>query len=115
MQALSARLPTLAGTLLGARRVAQADDFSYTDPVDASVSKNQGLRIVFEDGARIVFRLSGTGTSGSTLRVYFERYEADPARLAQDPQAALAEPIALADELAQIRARTGRARPDVIT
>ena len=64
MQALSARLPTLTGTLLGERRVARADDVSYTDPVGASVSKNQGLRIVFEDGARIVYRLSGTGASG---------------------------------------------------
>ena len=115
MQALSARLPTLAGTLLGEQRVARADDFSYTDPVDASVSSKQGLRIVFEDGARIVYRLSGTGTSGSTLRVYLERYEADPARLAQDTQVALAEPIRLADELAQISARTGRAQPDVVT
>ena len=66
-----------------AARSTQADDFSYTDPVDGSVSKNQGLRIVFEDGSRIVFRLSGTGTSGSTLRVYIERYEADPARHAR--------------------------------
>ena len=62
----------------------KADDFSYTDPVDGSVSKNQGLRIIFDDGSRIVYRLSGTGTTGSTLRVYIERYEADPAKLAQD-------------------------------
>ena len=63
---------------MGIRTVALADDFSYTDPVDGSVSKNQGLRIVFDDGSRIVYRLSGTGTTGSTLRVYIERYEADP-------------------------------------
>ena len=115
MKALAERLPGLAGHMLGGRRVAQADDFSYTDPVDASVSKNQGLRIVFDDGARIVFRLSGTGTTGSTLRVYIERYEADPAQLAQDTQAALAGLIALADDIAQIRARSGRTRPDVVT
>ena len=115
MQALRARLPTLAGTLLGQQRVAHADDFSYTDPVDASMSTHQGLRIHLEDGARIVYRLSGTGTSGATLRVYVERYEADPARLDQDTQAALADVITLANELAQISVSTGRARPDVVT
>jgi phosphoglucomutase len=115
MKALSEKLPALSGAALGGRVVAKADDFSYTDPVDGSVSKNQGLRIVFEDGSRIVFRLSGTGTSGSTLRVYIERYEADPALLAQDTQAALADLIAAADELAGLRARTGREKPDVIT
>jgi phosphoglucomutase len=115
MQALGARLPGLAGTQLAGRLVAQADDFSYTDPVDGSVSKNQGLRIIFDDGARIVYRLSGTGTTGSTLRVYIERYEADPALLAQDTQAALADLIATAGELAELRQRTGRVQPDVIT
>ncbi|MBT3071959.1 alpha-D-glucose phosphate-specific phosphoglucomutase [Rhodomicrobium sp. Az07] len=115
MSALEARLVSLTGTTIGGRRVAMADNFSYTDPVDGSVSKNQGLRIVFEDGARIVYRLSGTGTTGSTLRVYIERYEADPARLALDTQEALADLIATADELAGIRDRTGRAQPDVIT
>jgi phosphoglucomutase len=114
-QALTDKLPQLAGQTLAGRRVALADDFSYTDPVDGSVSKNQGLRIVFEDGSRIVYRLSGTGTTGSTLRVYIERYEGDPARHGQDTQAALADLIALADELAQIRQRTGRQQPDVIT
>lgn len=113
--ALTERLPSLAGQVLGGRKVGHADDFSYTDPVDGSVSRNQGLRIVFEDGARIVYRLSGTGTTGSTLRVYIERYEADPGQLAQDTQAALADLIALADDLAGIRARTGRQAPDVVT
>ncbi len=83
--------------------------------MDGSVSKNQGLRIIFEDGARIVYRLSGTGTTGATLRVYVERYEADPALLAQDTQAALADLIATAGELARLREFTGRAKPDVIT
>jgi phosphoglucomutase len=115
MADLGARLPSLAGASVGGRAVAKADDFSYLDPVDGSVSKNQGLRIVFEDGARIVYRLSGTGTAGATLRVYIERYEAGPALLAQDTQAALADLIATADELAGLRQRTGREKPDVIT
>ncbi len=115
MLALGERLPGLAGTRVGGRLVAQADDFSYTDPVDGSVSKNQGLRIIFEDGARIVYRLSGTGTTGATLRVYIERYEADPALLTQDTQAALADLIAKAGQLAQLSQFTGRVQPDVIT
>lgn len=115
MANLSARLPGLEGSQLAGQRVVLADDFAYTDPVDGSVSQHQGLRIGLDDGARLVFRLSGTGTSGATLRVYIERYEADPARLAQDTQAALAELITLADGLAQIRQRTGRSAPDVVT
>ncbi len=115
MKALGERIEGLPGTAVGGRVVAQAGDFGYTDPVDGSVSKNQGLRIIFADGARIVFRLSGTGTTGSTLRVYIERYEADPALLAQDTQAALADLIATADELTGLRERTGRERPDVVT
>ncbi len=115
MKALGERLPGLNGSRVGGRLVAKADDFSYTDPVDGSVAKNQGLRIVFDDGSRIVYRLSGTGTTGSTLRVYIERYEADPTLLAQDTQAALADLIATAAELAELRERTGRVKPDVIT
>jgi phosphoglucomutase len=115
MQDLAARFATLPGTAVGGRTVQMADDFAYTDPVDGSVSKNQGLRIGFADGSRIVLRLSGTGTTGSTLRVYIERYEADPGQLGLDTQEALADLIAAADTLAQIRARTGRAAPDVIT
>ncbi len=115
MQALGDKLPGLVGQQHGTRRVVLADDFSYTDPVDGSVSQHQGLRIVFDDGARIVFRLSGTGTSGSTLRVYIEHYEANPDRLAQDTQQALAELITLADQLAELRLRAGRQQPDVIT
>jgi phosphoglucomutase len=115
MQALLVRLPGLPGSRFGALRVQAADDFTYTDPVDGSVSKNQGLRILFDEGSRIVLRLSGTGTTGSTLRVYIERYEAGPEGLAQDTQQALSELIALADELAGITQRTGRTRPDVVT
>ena len=115
MKALGERLPRLAGTSVGGRTVAAADDFSYTDPVDGSVSNNQGLRVIFEDGARIVYRLSGTGTTGATLRVYIERYEADPALLAQDTQAALADLIATSRDLARLAEFTGREQPDVIT
>ncbi len=115
MADLRARLAGLAGASVRGRSVALADDFSYVDPVDGSVSKNQGLRIVFEDGSRIVYRLSGTGTEGATLRVYIERYEPDRALLAKDTQAALADLIATAEELADLRQRTGRETPDVIT
>lgn len=115
MKAIGEKLSDLTGSHLNGRLVAKADDFSYNDPVDGSVSKNQGLRIIFDDGSRIVYRLSGTGTTGSTLRVYIDRYEADPAKLAQETQTALADLIRTADELAEIRQRTGREHPDVIT
>ena len=104
------RVPTLDG-----KSVAYADDFSYTDPIDGSVSQRQGIRIGFEDGSRIVFRLSGTGTVGATLRVYLESFEPDPTRQQMDPQTALATLIATANKLAEIETRTGRAEPDVIT
>jgi phosphoglucomutase len=115
MQALAQRLQGLAGGTLEGRGVAVADDFSYLDPVDGSVSKNQGLRLVFADGSRIVWRLSGTGTSGATLRVYLERFESDRARHGLDTQAALADLIGLADRLAGMRQRSGRAAPSVVT
>ena len=115
MQAVVDKLPSLTGSHLNGRLVAQADDFSYTDPVDGSVSKNQGLRIIFDDGSRIVYRLSGTGTTGSTLRVYIERYEADPAKLAQETQTALADLIKTAGDLAELGQRTGCVKPDVVT
>ena len=115
MTELRATLPELAGRRIGARQVALADDFSYTDPVDGSVSRGQGVRIIFDDGARVVFRLSGTGTEGATLRVYLERYEADPSRLDEPPQSALAELAELAEGLAGIRIHTGMAGPTVVT
>ncbi|MDO8604975.1 MAG: alpha-D-glucose phosphate-specific phosphoglucomutase [Phaeospirillum sp.] len=105
----------LKGKSLDGYTVAFNDDFAYTDPVDGSVSVRQGIRVVFEDGSRIVFRLSGTGTEGATLRVYIERYEPDPAKHGLDPQAALADLIKIARDLAGIEARTGRAEPTVIT
>ena len=112
---LRASLPTLPGQTFDGATLASADDFAYTDPVDGSVSTAQGIRIGLHDGSRIVFRLSGTGTEGATLRVYLERFEPDPARHAIETQAALAPLISLADALAGIRERTGRERPTVIT
>ncbi|MGB5451894.1 MAG: alpha-D-glucose phosphate-specific phosphoglucomutase [Sedimenticolaceae bacterium] len=115
MDALRKRLPHLPGTLLDGMEVSYADDFSYTDPIDGSVSERQGIRIGFSDGARIVFRLSGTGTVGATLRLYLESFEPDPARQQMETQAALASLIATANNLAGIESRTGRAAPDVVT
>ncbi len=108
-------LPSLVGKEYGNRKISLTDDFSYTDPVDKSVSKNQGIRIIFDDDARIVFRLSGTGTKGATLRLYVESYETDEARLHLDAQEALSDLITTADEIAEIRKHTGMDRPSVIT
>jgi phosphoglucomutase len=113
--ALRARLPQLAGTRAAGLAIESADDFSYTDPVDASVSRNQGVRILLAGGSRAVLRLSGTGTEGATLRVYFERYEPDPTKFDVPAQQALAPLIALVEELTQLKHRTGRKAPDVIT
>jgi phosphoglucomutase len=115
VSALRDQLSTLPGKSFGKLKVATADDFSYNDPVDKSVSSNQGIRILFEGGSRVVFRLSGTGTSGATLRVYIERYEPDASRHDFDTQEALADLIAVADEIAGIKSRTGRTEPTVIT
>lgn len=115
MQDLRTSLPGLPGRLFGARRVALADDFAYTDPVDGSVSAKQGVRVIFEDGARVIFRLSGTGTEGATLRIYLESYEADPARQDVPAQVALVDLIAVAEQLAGVKGRTGMAAPTVTT
>jgi phosphoglucomutase len=112
---LRAKLPALAGQALGRYTVDFADDFAYADPVDGSVSRQQGVRIGMTDGSRIVFRLSGTGTEGATLRVYLERYEADPAQHGLAPRTALADLIEVAGSVAEIAARTGRAGPTVVT
>jgi len=108
-------LATLPGQTFDGATIATADDFAYTDPVDGSVSSAQGIRIGLHDGSRIVFRLSGTGTEGATLRVYLERFEPDPAQHAIETQQALGGLIALAERLAGIRALTGRSAPTVIT
>jgi len=115
MRGLDAELPRLKGQGYGPLIVDRADSFSYTDPVDGSVSANQGLRILFEGGSRIVFRLSGTGTEGATLRVYLERYEPADGRLDEETPAMLADLIAAADTIAGIGRHTGRTAPDVVT
>jgi phosphoglucomutase len=109
------QLSGLPGKIWGDYEVKFADEFSYTDPVDGSVSSNQGIRIGFVNGSRIVFRLSGTGTVGATLRIYLERYERDVRKHDQDAQVALAELIAIAEQLSEVKKRTGRTEPDVIT
>jgi phosphoglucomutase len=110
-----ARLPALPGTQLGGLTVAAADEFDYVDPTDASVSRNQGLRILFDGGSRLVFRLSGTGTAGATLRIYLERYEPSSGALDLDVVEALAPLAAAAETVAGIVHHTGRVAPDVIT
>ena len=115
MAELRAKLASLPGTTVGDLKVAAADDFAYNDPVDKSVSSHQGVRILFEGGSRVVLRLSGTGTSGATLRIYVERYEADPTKHGLDTQEALADLIAAADGIAGIRKHTGQDKPTVIT
>lgn len=112
---LRGSLPGLVGQAFGGLRVAYADDFSYHDPVDGSVSARQGIRIGFADGSRIVVRLSGTGTVGATLRLYLERYEPPHGQHDLDTQAALQPLVDLAEHIAGIRARTGRDAPSVIT
>jgi phosphoglucomutase len=113
MTALRAKLPTLPGERAGLLAVTTADDFAYHDPVDGSDTMKQGIRVIFEDGSRVIFRLSGTGTAGATLRVYIEQYEAK--NIGLETQAALADLIGFADRVASIRARTGRSAPSVIT
>jgi phosphoglucomutase len=106
---------TLKGKSLGSYQVKVCDDFSYTDPVDGSVSHLQGLRVLFEDGSRIVFRLSGTGTQGATIRIYLEAFEADTAKHHLDAQDALEEMIQIGLLISDLKARTGREKPTVIT
>jgi len=115
MQALRDALPRLRGKLASGLDLTGADDFAYHDPVDGSDSEHQGIRLHFEDGSRIVYRLSGTGTSGATLRVYIERFEPDPARQNQDNEEALAGLITLSRECARIAHYTGRHAPTVIS
>ena len=115
MRDLRASLPNLGGTTIAGLPVAFADDFAYTDPVDGSVSQKQGVRIVLTDGSRVVFRLSGTGTEGATLRVYLERHEPDASRQDIPAQEALQPLIALAESVARIRHFTGMNQPTVTT
>ena len=115
MDELRGKLGSLPGQSFAGQTVKTADEFSYDDPVDGSRATAQGLRVGFEDGGRVVFRLSGTGTVGATLRVYLESLETDASKTDRDPQEALAPIIAAADEIAGIKAHTGRDAPNVIT
>jgi phosphoglucomutase len=115
MDALRAKLPTLPGQRFGGLTVRSADDFAYTDPVDKSVTPKQGIRILFAEDARAVLRLSGTGTSGATLRVYLERFEPKTDRHDLTTAEALAPIVQAANEIAEIAARTGRNEPSVVT
>jgi len=109
------QLADLPGQCLDGFTVDFADDFTYVDPVDGSESSHQGIRIGFTDSSRIIFRLSGTGTSGATLRVYLERYEPDPAKQNQETASVMAPLVAIAREIARIEQHIGRTEPDVIT
>ena len=108
-------LPALVGQSFAGRTIATADDFAYTDPVDGSLTSGQGLRLLLDDGSRVVLRLSGTGTQGATLRVYLESYVAPSGNINQDPQEALGDLISAIDQLAEIKVRTGMDKPTVIT
>ncbi|MFA5984235.1 MAG: alpha-D-glucose phosphate-specific phosphoglucomutase [Methylococcaceae bacterium] len=115
IQHLRDLLPSLPQQVFGDYIVKYADEFSYSDPIDGSISNHQGIRIGFENGSRIVFRLSGTGTVGATLRIYLERYEADPDKLNRDAETALAELTELAEHFCEVKNRAQRSGPDVIT
>jgi phosphoglucomutase len=112
---LRSLLPTLAGQAFGGYTVKYADEFSYEDSVDNSISNNQGIRIGFDNGSRIVYRLSGTGTVGATLRIYLEKFEPDSSLHNQDAQEALAELAELAERFCEVKKRTGRAGADIVT
>jgi phosphoglucomutase len=115
VEQLSNQIESLPGKSWGEYTVKFADEFCYNDPVDGSISANQGIRVAFTNGSRIVFRLSGTGTVGATLRIYIERYSRDIAQHDQDAQVALAELIEIAEQLCEVKQRTGRTAPDVVT
>jgi len=107
--------PATVGKKYGNYEIASADDFAYTDPIDKSVSKNQGHRFVFTDGSRLVIRLSGTGSSGATIRVYIDMYEKDSTKFDQDTQVALKDFIQIGQQISRLEEFTGRHEPTVIT
>ena len=115
MQHLRDRLPSLAGKPLASSTVKTADEFAYDDPVDGSHAGQQGIRVLFDNGSRFVFRLSGTGTVGATLRLYVEHFEADPAKHNLETQDVLRSLVAAALDLSEMKARTGRSAPSVVT
>ena len=115
VEGLRRAFPALAGATVNGDLVASCDDFAYRDPVDGSLTEHQGLRVVFRSGARVVVRLSGTGTEGATLRLYVESYEPDPAKQRVDAQQALAPLVSWAVATLRIRELTGREGPTVVT
>ncbi len=115
MSNIKLKLATLKGQTFGNYHIEDCDDFSYTDPVDQSISTNQGIRILFSDGSRIIFRLSGTGTEGATIRIYLESYEQERSKHTLDAQQALAELIKIAKDISEIEKHTGLSAPTVIT
>jgi len=112
---IKAQFTSLPNQKLGSYTVKTCDDFSYHDPIDGSISNNQGIRILFDDGSRIVFRLSGTGTEGATIRIYLEAFEPDTKNHHLDAQVALAEMIKIALQISLLKEKTGRDAPTVIT
>ena len=112
---IKAQFTSLPNQKLGSYTVKSCDDFSYHDPIDGSISNNQGIRILFDDGSRIVFRLSGTGTEGATIRIYLEAFEPDTKNHHLDAQVALAEMIKIALQISLLKEKTGRDAPTVIT
>jgi phosphoglucomutase len=112
---IKAQFSSLPNQVFGSYTVKTSDDFSYHDPIDGSISNNQGIRILFTDGSRIVFRLSGTGTEGATIRIYLEAFDPDTKNHHLDAQVALAEMIKIALQISQLVEKTGRAAPTVIT
>jgi phosphoglucomutase len=115
MEHIKAQFFSLPNQVFGQYTVNTCDDFSYTDPIDGSVSTGQGVRILFTDGSRIVFRLSGTGTEGATLRIYLEAFDPNVANHHLDAQVALGEMIQIALKISELKQRTGRDKPTVIT
>jgi len=115
MNALNAALPSMPGAKFGDLEVTLADSFAYDDPVDGTSSANQGVRICFADGSRAVFRLSGTGTEGATLRVYLERYEPPQGIIDATPSEMLASLASVVELIAGVHRYTGRAGPDIVT
>jgi phosphoglucomutase len=112
---IKAQFASLPNQVFGTYTVKSCDDFSYHDPIDGSISNNQGIRILFTDGSRIVFRLSGTGTEGATIRIYLEAFESDTKNHHLDAQVALAEMIRIALQISQLVEKTSRTAPTVIT
>jgi phosphoglucomutase len=115
MDNMRSKFATLPGSKFGSYTVKVADEFTYLDPVDGSISHNQGIRVLFTDGSRFVFRLSGTAGSGATIRMYLEKYEGDSAKTGGITSNALEELVAIALQISELVSITGFSSPTVIT